>query len=581
MNRILELLAKINELTAEERTELGTLLADLSVLTADELVALDTALAESLTELESADPTDDNVAAVTIVADAMVATRTETERRATEASDRERTRQEQIARARGEATDGDGDTPADGDEPPATDDAAPETPAETPAAPAEGDTPAETPAAPEAAAPLPVAASAMAARQRAATPPKPRAVQARVAITAGGDIPGIGAGRQLKGMDEIVDALTRRLPGVRSARGSGESVLVASIATEYPQERFLGSDPDRNAELIRKVTSLDAIVAAGGICAPLEPRYDQVNISTADRPVRDALARFGTTRGGITFMPTPVIGDLSGAVSQWTLANDVDAAPDGVPAKPCLRVACETPVDVNLYAVPLCLTFGNMGARANPEIVRVNTDLAMAAHARFAESLLLAQIATNSTAVTTDRLLGASRDLFSHLDAAAAGMRSRHRMSPQAPLRAIFPFWVRDLIRADLERELAHAGDRRSVTNAEIDAKFSERNVNVTYTLDGPSGQIFDAQAAAADVDPFPTTVVWNLFPEGTHLFLDGGTLDLGLVRDSTLNRTNDYQTFVETFEAVATTGVESLVVTSTVCPDGKSQATVAATLCA
>ena len=37
----------------------------------------------------------------------------------------------------------------------------------------------------------------------------------------------------------------------------------------------------------------------------------------------------------------------------------------------------------------------------------------------------------------------------------------------------------------------------------------------------------------------------------GTMVFLDGGTLELGIVRDSALNSTNDYQIFAESFEDV------------------------------
>jgi hypothetical protein len=73
----------------------------------------------------------------------------------------------------------------------------------------------------------------------------------------------------------------------------------------------------------------------------------------------------------------------------------------------------------------------------------------------------------------------------------------------------------------------------------------------------------FPAQAAGALVD-FPTTIVWYLFAEGTFLFLDGGTLDLGIVRDSALVSTNDYRMFVETFEGVAKVGIESIKVTTT-----------------
>jgi hypothetical protein len=59
------------------------------------------------------------------------------------------------------------------------------------------------------------------------------------------------------------------------------------------------------------------------------------------------------------------------------------------------------------------------------------------------------------------------------------------------------------------------------------------------------------------------------MFPEGAFLYVDGGTLELGLVRDSVLNKTNDFQIFGETFENVAYVGVESIAVTSVVCDTG------------
>jgi hypothetical protein len=80
------------------------------------------------------------------------------------------------------------------------------------------------------------------------------------------------------------------------------------------------------------------------------------------------------------------------------------------------------------------------------------------------------------------------------------------------------------------------------------------------------------AQGAGGAVE-FPDTVTWYLFAEGTFLFLDGGTLDLGIIRDSTLVGTNDYKMFVETFEGVAKVGVESLKVVSTIAINGAAAA--------
>ncbi len=46
--------------------------------------------------------------------------------------------------------------------------------------------------------------------------------------------------------------------------------------------------------------------------------------------------------------------------------------------------------------------------------------------------------------------------------------------------------------------------------------------------------------------------VTWHLFPEGTFL-IDGGTLELGIVRDSVSSYAgNDFKMFAETFENVA-----------------------------
>ena len=61
----------------------------------------------------------------------------------------------------------------------------------------------------------------------------------------------------------------------------------------------------------------------------------------------------------------------------------------------------------------------------------------------------------------------------------------------------------------------------------------------------------------------------WLLYVEGSFQFFDGGRLDLGVVRDSLLDATNDYETFVEPFETVAFRGIEAYQVQSTVAPTG------------
>jgi hypothetical protein len=97
-----------------------------------------------------------------------------------------------------------------------------------------------------------------------------------------------------------------------------------------------------------------------------------------------------------------------------------------------------------------------------------------------------------------------------------------------------------------------------------------------TSTVNGVSiaSQVYGNAAAGAAIPGYPDQVDALLFPTGSILFLDGGTLDLGLVRDSTLNSRNRYRQFSETFEGIANRAVEPLRLAMTVQPTGQTAGT-------
>ena len=373
----------------------------------------------------------------------------------------------------------------------------------------------------------------------------------------------------------------------------GNRVRVARVVGQYADERILdGMDGDAVEGKIEAVVASgqdpaawsDAIVASGGWCAPTDVDYGLVQISEASRPVRDSLPGFQATRGGIRVATSPTLADVTvaydasdpdAAISVWD--NDTDEDPDGA-TKGVQVISCPEFTEYLTEAIVKRLRFGNFGSRAFPENVAQFNDLALVAHARVAETRLLDSIKGASTAVTVGQSFGASRDIAEAIKRAAAAYRSRHR-APNVVLRALVPRWVTTLGDVDLMRGLQ--SDAAFVRDGEgiFRAMLATAGVNVTFYDDTPTtgtSQIFGAQGAGA-LNPFPSVVQWGLYDEGHHLFLDGGTLDLGIVRDSGLNATNDYETFVETFEGVAHRGVESLWITSTVCPDGTSSAGIEA----
>jgi hypothetical protein len=390
---------------------------------------------------------------------------------------------------------------------------------------------------------------------------------APVAITAGADIPGYTAGSPLESMDAVAEAMAKRLHALRRVNGGdGEQHIVASLTTSFPEERTLSTDPEDNWRKIQNVVGPEAIVAAGGHQAPFESRYDIFGFGTTVRPVRDSLPRFQADRGGIRYIVPPMLSEYPDAVGIWTAANDAAETPDPA-TKASLTVTAASEVTAATDAVTLQMQFGNLVTRAYPELIARHNELGLIQHAREAEQYLLSKIASGSTAVTTTSLIGFGRDMLVQVGRAAAAYRSRHRLEANAPLRVILPAWVKDAMVADLA--LAMPGDNTLNAYGEVDGYLAARGINIAYTMDQ---NVFGAQGAAALVE-FPDSFTWYLFAEGTFLFLDGGTLDLGIIRDSSLVGTNDYKMFVETFEGVAKVGIESLAITSTIQVNGAAAA--------
>jgi len=412
--------------------------------------------------------------------------------------------------------------------------------------------------------------------------------EAPVAITAGADIPGYTAGSTMNDMYEVASAMEKRIHSLRRVNGGdGEQHIVASITTQFPEERILTTDAESNAKKIAAVSGPEALVAAGGHAAPFEVKYDIYSIgSTAVRPLRDSLPRFQADRGGIRFITPPTFANVtsntttySTAVGVWTSAVDAGITYSGsTPSstKLSLTVSAASENTVATDAVTLQLQFGNLMTRAYPELIARHNELALVQHAREAEENLLSSISSASTAVTTTNLIGFGRDFLVQVRRAAVAYRSRHRLGADARLKVVIPFWVYDAMAADLT--LAMPGDGTlAVSRSEIDGYLSSLNVDVVTVLDnttpGTVANSLDAYQAAAALNEFPDTFKWFLFSEGTFLFLDGGTLDLGIIRDSSLVGTNDYKMFVETFEAVAKVGIESLAITSTININGAAAA--------
>lgn len=457
--------------------------------------------------------------------------------------------------------------------------------------PAVEEEPAEEPQAVAAAADAPARPSlgAVAGRQPARTRPRseaPAPKRSNVAIVAadGTSLPDWGA---------AVEHIAREFP--RVGRNAGKRHLV-SLQGTYSQDRVLSDvDETGNRERVERVMgqatdpnawSAEAITAAGW-CAPSEVDYEVVTQAGAQRPVRDSLPDFQATRGGIRLPVSPTLADIDtagadAAVSLWTETNQ-DTEID---TKPVQAIDCPDFAEFRTYMVTKRLRFGNGASRAFPENVAAWERLALAAHARMAETALLDGIKNDAgTTVITQptNTLSATRDLLELVIRLTTFMRHSERMPGDARVRALLPSWVLALAQADLVRGEHEDPSMFVAAQSEIAGLLNEAGVTATFYADSPStgtSQLLTKQVDAGAPADWPCDVQFGLYFEGHFGFLNGGAIDLGVVRDTSLNERNDFETFAETVEGVfARRGPEALWVTQRLIPDGTYSAPVEPTI--
>jgi hypothetical protein len=605
---------RLRELLARDRTNLTD--AELLELEAEIVAAFDEGNA------------DDDSVGVTEADDVLVEAAAAISELRTDRASREealetaRARRAELAAQVHVAEDGDTDTdegdeeadePAEGDEPV-------EVPAE------EGDEPAEEGEVADAA--LPIAASTEAPARTTPRPAQPAALSALrrsvpsrmnprgrpdqtsgVRLTAAPDLRNIAAGAEFPDGESVSRAMFDRFDSIAGTSYDGPEMRLSvgryNWQESYPQSRRLnagdgieatsskiaavvGAYPgDPTVERVQPDGVLTA--AAGGLCAPVAIRYELETVSVADRPLRAALPAFDASRGGMQWNDPATLSsilDSSGSAALTIVSASQDASNT---TKTVQEVACGTLRETDVQAISEQLKFSNFGDRYNPERMQQFMTLARAGHSRLCERVLFETMRSKSTLVNGGVVyLGAARQFLGNLLVAAEGMRYRHRMSEDATIRVVLPDWFEMVVATDLLFQ-APGDDTvdRLRTRDWINSQLALANISTIYQLDdartndanGAGGISFGSQSAGSLLD-YPGRMSVLMYPEGSFIFLDGGQLDFGIVRDSTLIAANRFQTFFEVFENVGFVGVEALNITVQICASGSAGTALASAKC-
>ena len=303
--------------------------------------------------------------------------------------------------------------------------------------------------------------------------------------------------------------------------GPGEH-RIASAPVRHKYEVRKGDD-EHNARVFAAITEdaqSDILTAAGGICAPPEVLYGFFNIATSAGILN--LPAVNAPRGAISLPVSPSLGDIlgqSGIATEWTAANDASETPSPA-TKPVYVFDCPDFEDCVVSAWPTILQFGNFASRFYPEAIANVTSLAVVAAARTLNAARIAFLLANDVAGNvTDTTGGGLNQLTTNLAGNANDYRTTYGMSRDAVLDVVLPAWVPDALLADaIARDsTTEYGDIRG----KIDGLFNSLRLRPQWVYD------LDDQTDG-DLENVATVI---MYAPGTVIELDGGTLDLGVVR--------------------------------------------------
>ena len=385
-------------------------------------------------------------------------------------------------------------------------------------------------------------------------------------------------------MDSLSRAVMTRAKSVPISRvGQYPGTPRYNIASMERDHRFQFSSFEPSmaefSAVMTAATNPEILTAAGGWCAPSEISYDFFNLVCDDGGLD--LPTVGINRGGIRWPVSPSFADVtdSDALWTWTETQDIAAATGTAQSgvKTCGRVPCVDFDDERLACDGICLTVGNLTNDAYPELISNFTRLLMSAHFHKINRARINQLRALSAAFTvTNGAAGSGvvAPVLGALELQAIDYRDRYAMCQDALLEVIAPRWLRGAMRSDLRKRMGSGTDMLSASDAYLMQLFDAINVRIQWVNDYQVREAGYPGVPGVQPTAWPLTVEFMMMAPGTAVLGQGLRLDLGIIRDSVLNETNDFTAmWMEECWLIFQPGHEIRRITVNICPDGTTGA--------
>ena len=398
-------------------------------------------------------------------------------------------------------------------------------------------------------------------------------------LVAASGVPGMEGGAGYQSWDDVGRAFERRMTSFSNGhvRGRQRNGL-AVIHKDFPAE-LIASGADDTEVLERAVDESrlpeGSLLAAGGWCAPSETAYDLCDLPCA----YEGLASFPevvAARGGIRFTKGLDFCDIYNAAGFFHF-TEAQMAGSPRPDKPCMEVPCPSFEDHRLDVDGLCITGDILQRRGFPETVAQFTQGALCAHAHKMNAWKLQQVIAGSIndGVVGGGCTGATASILEAISLEVETEKNRRRSTRALVLEMQAPFWVKEVIKADLSRR--NGVDMLNVTDAMITAWFTARGVRVDFVYDWQDLTNCAAPGPDNTVKAWPTEVEFIIYRPGTWVAATLDVITLDTIYDSALLKQNKFiQLFTEEGIQMVNRCFDSRRFTVPICADGSTGAQLA-----
>jgi hypothetical protein len=421
--------------------------------------------------------------------------------------------------------------------------------------------------------------AALAAKTEAPALPAHRSRRSAVKINAAPDVSGFAAGQDLPELLDVANAVIGRSKGfpqpsadiARQFAGKGPQLQKFPTATfnlDFPDDLTVDARDNEATvdEAIRLATDEStlpggSLVAAGGWCAPSETVYDLTQDASMDGML--SLPEIGVRRGGLRWPISPNFADFY--ANPGFIQTEAQAIAGTT--KPCVEVDCPDFDEARLDVEGLCIKVPILTNVGFPEYVRNFIDGTLVAHAHWINANKIGRLVTAAGAARVITGLGSTADdTLAGLELLAEQTRQKYRLSLNASLEVVVPFWTRAAMREDLARRNGLDPRNAALNDAALKSLFRERKLNVQY--------VYDWQPLVETDEAYPATFNALMYPAGTFFVGSQPVINLSTVYDAAELQVNRYTgLFTEQAFLVGKRKFHADLITLPVCNAGRTGA--------